>query len=251
MATAAEIADLITQGMQGPTGPDDSGWHVGRIVTWSSSTGLNSVLVNNTLMTNLRALAPSVGTEYYPGQSVLIVRKQTQYFILGQVQVPGAAGSTPPTQVDAAGGVLTGSSASWRDLDAGGSSPAVSVTLAPFQRVLFMFGCAWVRNWGCKAQISLQVISPPGTNRMATPGSITGMTAQHENQISLAAYTGSPLFKTFFAFASSGKTDPTTEILTPGVNQVRLKYWGEQITSTGGGSPTVTVGTPWLLAIPF
>lgn len=251
MATAAEIADLITAGMQGPTGPDDSGWHVGKIITWSASTGLNSVLVGNTVLTNLRALAPSVGTEYYPGQSVLIVRKQTQYFILGQVQVPGSTGSSPPNQVDAAGGTLTGSSASWRDLDAGGVSPSLNVTLSPYQRVMIMWGCAYVRNWGCRFQVSIQMTSPSGNNRLATPGSINGMTAQHENQISLAAYTGSPLFKTFITFASSGKTDPTTELATPGVNQIRLKYWAEQITSTGGGSPTVGVGTPWILAMPF
>jgi hypothetical protein len=103
MATAYEIADLLTQGLQGPTGADDSGWHVGQILTWSSTTGLNSVRINGATLTNLKALTPSIGTEYAPGQTVLIVRKQTQYFILGPVTTPGAVGSTPPTQVDGSG----------------------------------------------------------------------------------------------------------------------------------------------------
>lgn len=252
MATAAEIADLITQGIAGPTGPDDSGWHVGKIITWSATTGLNSVLVNNTVLTNMRALAPSIGTEYHPGQSVLIVRKQTQYFILGPVQVPGSTGSSPPNQVDAAGGVLTGTAGVWRDLDAGGVSPSFNVTLAPYQRILLMWGADRVQVWGASAELSIVVTSPPGTNRLATPGNISGSTVRVANQISLSNYLYAPAFKTFITFASSGKTDPTTELATPGVNQLSLKYRFNALAgAAGAGTPTASIGTPWILAVPF
>lgn len=253
MATAAEIADLITAGMQGPTGADDSGWHVGQILTWSSSTGLNSVRIGNSTLTNLKALTPSIGTEYAPGQTVLIVRKQTQYFILGPVTTPGAVGSTPPTQLDTAGGSISGTAGVWRDLDGGAAlSPTMNLKVAPFQRVLFMWGAGNVRAWGSSVEASIVVTSPGGANKLATPGLINGQSWIAGNQISVSNNIRVPGFKTFFIQASGADATPSDSYLMPGTNAVAIKYrFSVEAGAAGTGTATATVGNPWLLVIPF
>jgi hypothetical protein len=90
MANAAEIADLITAGMQGSTGADDVGFHLGRVVTWDELSQVNSIRLNNAVLTNLKAINSGIGVQYQPGDSVVIMRKQTQYFVLGKVSAPGA-----------------------------------------------------------------------------------------------------------------------------------------------------------------
>lgn len=253
MATAYEIADLLTQGLQGPTGADDSGWHVGKIISWSSSTGLNSVLVNGATLTNLKALTPSIGTEYAPGQTVLIVRKQTQYFILGPVTTPGSIGSTPPTQVDASGGNLSGTANVWKDLDGGAAlSPTMNVKLGPYQRCLFMFGCQDVRTWGAEVSGSLVVTSPGGGNKLATPAAILGQTWRVSNQISVSNFIRIPAFKTFFTQAGPNDGNPADNMVMPGINTVKIQYKFFPETGVGGtGTATSSVNTPWLVAIPF
>jgi hypothetical protein len=253
MATAFEIADLLTQGLQGPTGADDSGWHVGKIVTWSSSTGLNSVQIQGSILTNLKALTPSIGTEYAPGQTVLVVRKQTQYFILGPVTTPGSTGSSPPTQVDSTGGNLSGTAGVWRDLDGGASlSPTLNVKLAPYQRCMFMFGAANVKVFGCGVECSIVITSPGGNNVLATPGALNGTTWTVANQISVSNRTTAPGFKTFFAQAAAGQSSQFTEAVLPGVNAVSLKYrFTVEPGTAGAGTATSFVGTPWIVAIPF
>lgn len=89
MANAAEIAALITAGMQGPTGPDDAGFHTGVILAWDEVSQTNSVLVNNATVNNLRTVQGGIGILYSPGDTVMIVRKQTQYFVLGKIAAPG------------------------------------------------------------------------------------------------------------------------------------------------------------------
>lgn len=89
MATASEIADLITQGMRGPTGAEDLALHTGVILAWDENSGTNSVLVGNTAMDNLKTVQPGIGLQYNQGDVVMVVRKQTQYFVLGKIAAPG------------------------------------------------------------------------------------------------------------------------------------------------------------------
>lgn len=254
MASAAEIADLITQGIRGPVGPEDSAWHVGKILSWSSSTGLNTVFVNGSTLTNLKALAPSIGTEYTAGQDVLIIRKQTQYVIIGPVTTPGSVGSTPPTQVDGVGGTLSPAAGAnvFRDLDGGaGLSPSFNVKLAPRQRCLFMWGAKDISSWGCAVDMSLVVTSPAGVNRLATPNFINGQTVTVSNQISVSNRIRVPAYKTFFVAAGPADGDPLND-LGPGNCSVAIKYRVIAEPSVGGtGTATSSVNTPWLLAIPF
>jgi hypothetical protein len=209
--------------------------------------------VNNAVLTNLKALTPSLGTEYTPGQSVLIVRKQTQYFILGPVQVPGALGSTPPTQVDGGGGPLTGTTGVWRDLDGGASvSPTISVKLSPFQRCLFMWGASQVRCWGASVEASLVVTSPGGLNQIATPKYFNGQTWLVGNQISLSNSILVAGFKTFFTKAAAANAVPSQSQVMPGTNVASIKYkFFVESGAAGAGTPQCTVSNPWILALPF
>src|SRR6476620_380392 len=253
MATAAEIADLITAGVMGPQGSDDSGWHLGLILSWDSSTGLNSVRINNATLTNLKALTPSLGTEYHAGQTVLVVRKQTPYFILGPVQTPGAVGSTPPKQADGDGGTFSGTTGTWRDLDAGASViPSFTVTLGQFQRCLFMWGASHIRMWGTEVEGSLVVSSPGGQNQLATPGFFLGQSYMTGNQISVSYNIRVPAFKSFLTQVAGANAVAANNALVPGVQTVSIKY---KLTipagAAGAGTPTSTVSDPWLMAIPF
>jgi hypothetical protein len=89
VATASEIADLITAGMRGPTGAEDAAWHTGTVLSWDESSGVNSVLVGGTAIPNLKTVQAGIGIQFQPGDTVMIVRKQTQYFVLGKETAPG------------------------------------------------------------------------------------------------------------------------------------------------------------------
>lgn len=251
MATAYEIADLLTQGVQGPTGSDDSGWHVGRILAWSSTTGLNTVLLNGAELTNLKALTPSIGTEYAPGQTVLIVRKQSQYFILGPVTVPGAVGSSPPTQIDAVGGTISGATDVWRDLDGGaGLSPTMNIKLAPYQRCLFMWGMGFATAQRMELSASLTITSPGGGNILSTPNALLGQNltfGQGANSNGDVVSEGAPM-KTLLVQTNRADATPGESLMMPGVNAIAIKY---RIHVTTTGTNQAFAGRPWILAIPF
>lgn len=91
MSTAAQIADLITRGVSAPTGPEDVGFHTGTILAWDESSQTNTVLLNNVVLTNLKAIQNGIGVLYGAGDSVFIIRKQSQYFVVGKVSAPGSA----------------------------------------------------------------------------------------------------------------------------------------------------------------
>lgn len=86
---AAEIASLITQGLRGPTGSEDLALHTGVVLAWDESSGTNSVLVNNAEIDNMKTVQPGIGLQYNQGDVVMVVRKQTQYFVLGKIASPG------------------------------------------------------------------------------------------------------------------------------------------------------------------
>lgn len=137
---AAQIADLLTQGIRGPAGPEDVALHTGTILAWDAVTGLNSVWVNNTALSNLKAVQSGIPARYSVGDTVLIVRKQTQYFIFGKVAAPGGGagsapvGNTTPAMVDQAD-----SAGAWVDLT-GSPGPTVSTYIGSNRAALILYG---------------------------------------------------------------------------------------------------------------
>lgn len=88
---SADIAALLVQGMQQQaTGNTDIGWHTGVIETWDELTGANSIDINGSTFENLRVLSTGALQPFHPGDVVAIIRVQTQYFILGKIDAPGA-----------------------------------------------------------------------------------------------------------------------------------------------------------------
>src|SRR5690349_10407042 len=90
MANAAEIADLLTAGIRAPEGPEDIAAHTGTVQSWNSVDGTNVVTINGVDVPNLRSLqAGGIPASYLPGDTVMVMRKQTQYFVMGKVSAGG------------------------------------------------------------------------------------------------------------------------------------------------------------------
>lgn len=139
MANAAQIADLITQGVQGPTGDQDFSLVQGRIVSWNRLTGLNTVELNGGFITNVSALHSGIPTWFNPGDSVQLVRKQSRYFILGKVASPGGtAGSSVQFGTRTGLNTINNTSGSWVDLP---TSPlSQDVYISSSRAVLILWG---------------------------------------------------------------------------------------------------------------
>lgn len=88
---SADIAALLVAGMQQQgNGNTDLGWHTGVVTAWDETTGLNSILINGNTFNNLSVLSTSNSIMITAGDTVALMRVQSQYFILGRIQAPGA-----------------------------------------------------------------------------------------------------------------------------------------------------------------
>lgn len=125
MADAAQIADLLTRGIAGPQGPEDAAFHTGVIQSWDSVTGINVVTINGTDVPNVKNLQGGIPTIFKPGDVVVVIRKQTQYFVMGKIQVGGGtAGSS--LRLSGVGGAATvlNTAGVWGDI---AGAPSVTV----------------------------------------------------------------------------------------------------------------------------
>ena len=134
---AAQIADLLTQGIRGPVGPEDAGFHTGTVITWDEATQANSVYVNGTVLNNVRAIQSGIGVLYQAGDVVVLIRKQTQYFVLGKVSAPGGNNSN---QIKSATISTFESTAATSFTDLATVGPSVTVTIGSSRRCLLITG---------------------------------------------------------------------------------------------------------------
>lgn len=139
MANAWEIADLMTKGLQGPTGPEDSAFHTGVVNTWNTLSGVNTVTVNGVVLSNLKSLYSGVGISYQPNDVVVILRKQSQYFILGKVSTPG--GTAPSTIQEGFFSFVTtfGTAGAWGNHPTLGAGPTSQVYIGSSRSCLVLF----------------------------------------------------------------------------------------------------------------
>ena len=135
---AAQIADLITAGMRGPTGPEDVAFYTGTVVSWDEVSGVNSVLLNNTAIPNMKTVQGGIGIQYQPGDTVMVIRKQSQYFVLGKVTAPGGNNAN---QIKSAEVVTSQTTTSTTYTDLATPGPSVTVNVGSSGRVLVLFGC--------------------------------------------------------------------------------------------------------------
>jgi hypothetical protein len=109
-----------------PPGGADLYHYQGQIVSWDESTGVNAVWVNGATVSNLRVLQSGVGLVYQPGDTVMIEKRMSQWYILGKVAAPGA-GAANQIQAALIATSETTTSTSYADLATVGPSRTVYI----------------------------------------------------------------------------------------------------------------------------
>lgn len=109
-----------------PPGGADLAHYQGEILSWDESTGLNSVKVNGAAVSNMRVLQSGIGVTYQPGDTVMVEKRMTQWYILGKVAAPGASAGNQIQSQTVAAYETTGSTA-YTDLTTFGPSRTVYV----------------------------------------------------------------------------------------------------------------------------
>lgn len=235
------IGDLLASALGPTTGPEDWAAHTGTVASWDPTSMVNTVIVNGVLLSNLRALQSGIGLNYSAGDTVMVIRKQTQYFVLGKVAAPGTQGvvGSAPAYSVTSGGNLNGSPGSFRDLDVGGTSPTVTVRIGG--SALLMFG-ANVETNNSKVEIGFTV---SGSSTFA-PAVFLGSTvfAGNNNLVNGGPTVVGCPSKSLMIFKGTGVGSSR---FSPGIMTFGLKY---NLTLYNNGTGAV-IGAPWISVIPF
>lgn len=141
MSNQDGIADLISSSLRGPEGPEDAGFHTGSILTWDQTSGVNTVLVNGVIMSNLKSLQGGIPTWYSVGDTVVIIRKQTQYFIMGRVAAPGLGGGSGPTSASSGLNEIFDTANVWAGVPAFPNTPQLTTYIGNSRSCLIMLAC--------------------------------------------------------------------------------------------------------------
>lgn len=141
MANAAEIADLLTRGIAGPQGPEDLALHTGTVKSWNRTTGANVITINGVDISNVRALQGGIPNWFTAGDVVAVIRKQTQYFIVGRVSAPGGAGGSGPARAIASFGINFGTSGAWADAPGFPNTPQLQVYIGNSRSCVVLWQC--------------------------------------------------------------------------------------------------------------
>lgn len=213
MATAIEIAQLLTQAAAAPTGGEDIALHTGVVKAWDRVTGLNTITINGVDVLNLKSLQSGIANAYAVGDSVVLMRKQTQYFILGKVAAPGGAGGSSPVGNTVATSVDQADSAgAWVDLS-GSPGPVVSTYIGSNRAALILWGFDYA-GFQSVCEMGWQV---SGANTLA-PGTFNNTSVKAGQTSSIA-----PQYTTTLT-ASGTYLMGSTVLLNPGFTTFTAKY---------------------------
>lgn len=126
---AKAIGALLAQGAEPPQGPQDSGFYTGLVLSWDRLTGSNVIEIAGQTFVDLKSVQSTAigGAWYQAGDTVLVIRKQSQWFVLGKVTTV-ASGAASGFQSNTTGADVTmNTSGSWADLTGASSlTPEVS-----------------------------------------------------------------------------------------------------------------------------
>lgn len=250
MASALEIAQLITQGVQGPQGSEDAAFHTGVVQTWDRLSGTNTILVNGVVLSNLRTLQTGIGLTYVPGEVVMIIRKQSQYFVMGKVTNPGNGAGSGLIRSSENWVTTFNTGGSWGDNPSFPNTPTVQAYIGTSRAAIVMwtafiyvkagdsgFGPD-VYNPGLAAKIGFAV---SGASTIAA-GSFSGMEAKTELEFwNPGGGQAVQLRQTCTGFLHFGTGAASN--LQSGLNTFTMKYW----TSNANAE----FGQPTLLVIPL
>ncbi len=243
-ASAIAMAQMLAQAMAGPRGASDLTMMTGSVVSWDdfSDPPTNQILVNGAVLNNLRAMGAGVGTSYQSGDTVLIMRRATQYVIMGRISQVGGSQMSRPASDYKGGGNLSGAVGTWRDLDAGATvSPSVTVRAPAGGNCMIFYGSTVSGN-NSNIEMGPQV---SGASTMAA-GSLPGMTIQSgQNNV---ANGGPSWFQNPFGlynfrdgFGTSGSR------FRYGVNTFTLKF---KLTLYNNGV-SIQASSPFIFAFPY
>lgn len=245
MASAAEIASLITQGTQPPQGNQDVSYHTGVVKSWDPTSGVNSVEVNGVILSNLTALQSGMGNAYLAGDVVSVIRVQTKYTILGRMSAPGGLTGGSPISLTGGDYDLEGLiSGSWTNIPTG---PSFSIRVGNACLVAFG-GRSTVRNAGI--EVSLQMQGPAN----AQDGDFQGLSvfSAMNNNATNGPILDIPFTKQLMFYKNSvWNSNGQPQLMVPGVYTFSLRAkWSDY---SGGNSSIrdVVVRAPWLTVLPF
>jgi len=247
MANAAQIADLLTAGMRGPQGAEDSAFYTGVVQTWDRTSGVNTVLVNGTVLSNVRSLQSGLPTWYVANDVVVVMRKQTQYFILGKIAAPtaGAGSGVKTAAASWQDDFASGTDGTWIDNPISGVGPTVTAYIGTNGACL-----VW---WQCTVKIETQ------TTTFGNPSieARVGWEVSGASTFSPGQFSGTALFHNVGStnLANGQKVSIQSTIsgfypifgLNPGSNTWTMKYSTVKGLSTG----TISFWQPAIAIIPM
>lgn len=139
MSILGPLDPVLTQALSSPSGPEDSGWHTGIVRSWDEASGVNVVEVNGIALTNLKSSQTGIGVQYGPGDNVLILRKQTQYVVMGKIT---QIGQQAPDQIRYAEVTTQQTTTSTTYTDLATVGPTLdNVVIGSSRRILLIVNC--------------------------------------------------------------------------------------------------------------
>lgn len=218
-----------------PSGDRDTGMRVGIIRAWNDLTGENTVEIEGQQFDNLDAVQGGIGINYNPDDVVVVMRKQSTYFIFGKVTSPGAgAGSSVQQVTFGYSDVVTPTSGNWIDVPSGVVS--VDAYIGSGLKALVIWRADVTVN-NSTGEVGWSV---SGASNI-TPGTFAGMSMMVQ-----ASTSGTPSTAVketacgFFTLHKGGG-------LKKGLNTFTLKYR----VSVSGSGVNATFGSPQITVVPL
>lgn len=135
---SADIAALLVAGSrQQGNGNTDLGWHTGVVQSWDEQTGLNSIEINGNTFDNLSVLSAGSVVPFQAGDTVALMRVQSQYFILGKIRAAGAGAAERIVSAKKDLPLVVSGALTWGDLPSS-YGPEVSVYIGSGRRALVL-----------------------------------------------------------------------------------------------------------------
>ncbi|WP_033288245.1 hypothetical protein [Amycolatopsis jejuensis] len=205
-----------------PSGERDIGLRVGVVLSWDTLTGENVVEIEGEAFPNLRAVQGGIGIRYTQGDVVVVMKKQTTFFILGRVAAPGgAAGSAVQYDRLGAGGAgLPSTGGAWQYFSDNRASVTTYIGSSCAALVLWSVDVAVNQSQG---EIGWEITGASSV----LPGAFTGMSIQLKES---GALTPSP---TVSATVSGHYVMSFGAGLRQGLNTFTMMY---RVAVTGAGT---------------
>lgn len=147
-----DIGGLFAQ--QPGNGNTDLGYHIGVVTAWDDNTGSNTVLVNESVFTDLRVITAGPAINIAKNDTVVLLRAQTQYFILGKVAAVGAGAATRSVSSFLTNQEGT-TSTTYTDLTTAG--PSVTAYVGASGQVLVMLSAQIICDAGTQGSMSFAI----------------------------------------------------------------------------------------------